>query len=237
MEILPAVDIRGRRAVRLLQGDYERETVFDEDPVEAARRWIAEGAERLHVVDLDGAREGAPVNAEAIGRIAALGAPVQVGGGARTPAAVERYLALGAERVIIGTAAVTDREFLAGAVERHGAAVTVSVDARGGLAAVEGWTSTSGIEAAGLIAELAGLGVRRFIYTDIKSDGMLGGHDVDAFRAAAAATDAPVIAAGGISSAEDVRRLREAGAAGAVLGRALYEGRISVREALEAAAC
>lgn len=237
MEILPAVDIRGRRAVRLMQGDYDRETVFDDDPVTAARRWLDEGAERLHIVDLDGAREGTQANAPVIERIADLGAPMQVGGGVRTLAAVERYLAMGAGRVIIGTAAVADREFLAGAVERYGEAVVVSIDARGGRVAVEGWTETSEITAAGLAAELTALGVRRFIYTDIKSDGMLGGHDMEAFGAVAAATGAPVIAAGGISSAEDIRALRAAGASGAVLGRALYEGRIALREALEAAAC
>lgn len=237
MEILPAVDIRGRRAVRLMQGDYDRETVFDDDPVAAARRWLDEGAERLHIVDLDGAREGTQANAPVIERIAALGAPMQVGGGVRTLAAVERYLAMGAGRVIIGTAAVADREFLAGAVDQYGEAVVVSIDARGGRVAVEGWTEMSEITAAGLAAELTALGVRRFIYTDIKSDGMLGGHDMEAFGAVAAATGAPVIAAGGISSAGDIRALRAAGASGAVLGRALYGGRITLREALEAAAC
>ena len=237
MEILPAVDIRGRRAVRLMQGDYDRETVFDDDPVAAARRWMVEGAERLHIVDLDGAREGAQANAAVIERIANLGAPMQVGGGVRTLAAVERYLAMGVDRVIIGTAAVANREFLAGAVERYGEAVVVSIDARGGRVAVEGWTETSEITAAVLAAELTALGVRRFIYTDIKSDGMLGGHDLGSFGEVAAATGAPVIAAGGISSAEDITALRAAGASGAVLGRALYEGRIALRDALAAAAC
>ena len=237
MEILPAVDIRGGRAVRLIQGDYGRETVFNDDPADAARRWIDEGAERLHIVDLDGAREGSPVNTAAIERIAGLGAPIQIGGGVRGIGAFERCIEIGAERVIIGTAAVTDRAFLAAAIERAPQSVVVSIDARDGKAALEGWTETSGIAAPELARELADAGAGRFIYTDIAGDGMLGGHAAGAFAAFARAAGRPVIAAGGIGSAAQIRELRAAGAAGAILGRALYEGTLSLSDALEAARC
>ena len=237
MEILPAVDIRGGRAVRLVQGDYGRETIFNDDPTAAAQRWIDEGAERLHIVDLDGAREGSPVNAAAIERIAGLGAPIQVGGGVRGIDAFERYIEIGAERVIIGTAAVTDRGFLVAAIERAPQSVVVSIDARDGKAALDGWTGTSGLAAPDLARELAEAGAGRFIYTDIASDGMLGGHDAAAFATFARAAGRPVIAAGGISSAGQIRELRAAGAAGAILGRTLYEGTLSLRDALEAARC
>lgn len=237
MEILPAVDIRGGRAVRLVQGDYDRETVFDDNPAAAAQRWIDEGARRLHVVDLDGAREGEQANADAVGRIVELGAPIQVGGGVRSLGAVDRYLELGVEQVIVGSAAVKQPDFLAGIAERYPNSTTVSIDARDGRVAVEGWTETTNLDAAGLAAEMAAMGVQRFIYTDIASDGMLGGHNVAAFAAFAEAAGRPVVAAGGISSVGQIRELRAAGAAGAILGRALYEGTLSLREALEAAGC
>ena len=237
MEILPAVDIRGGRAVRLVQGDYDRETVFDDDPAAAAQRWIDEGAQRLHIVDLDGAREGAQANAAAVGRIVDLGTPIQVGGGVRSLSAVDRYLGMGVEQVIIGSAAVKHPDLLAGLIERYPNSTTVSIDARDGRVAIEGWTETTDRDAAGLAAEMAAMGVQRFIYTDIASDGMLGGHNVAALAAFAEAVGRPVVAAGGISSVEQIRELRAAGAAGAILGRALYEGTLSLREALEAAAC
>lgn len=237
MEILPAVDIRGGRAVRLVQGDYEREKVFDGNPAAAAQRWIDEGARRLHIVDLDGAREGGPANAEAVERIVDLDAPIQVGGGVRSLSAVGRYLEMGVERVIVGSAAVKHPDLLAGLVELHPDSTIVSIDARDGRVAIEGWIETTDRDAAGLAAEMAAMGVRRFIYTDIASDGMLGGHNVAAFAAVAEAAGRPVIAAGGISSAGQIRELRAAGAAGAILGRALYEGALSLREALEAAGC
>ena len=237
MEILPAVDIRGGRAVRLVQGDYDRETVFDDDPAAAAQRWIDEGAQRLHIVDLDGAREGAQANAAAVGRIVDLGTPIQVGGGVRSLSAVDRYLGMGVGQVIIGSAAVKHPDLLAGLIERYPNSTTVSIDARDGRVAIEGWTETTDRDAAGLAAEMAAMGVQRFIYTDIASDGMLGGHNVAALAAFAEAAGRPVVAAGGISSVEQIRELRAVGAAGAILGRVLYEGTLSLREALEAAAC
>ena len=234
IDVLPAIDIRGGRCVRLVQGDYDRETVFDDDPTLPARRWIDEGAEMLHVIDLDGAREGRAVNAPLVEQIAALGKPIQVGGGIRTIDTVERYLQAGVARVIVGTAAVTDRSFLQQAIESCGAKLTVSVDARGGRVALNGWTEESELRASALIADLEALGVRRFIYTDIASDGMLGGHDEAAFSAVAGAARSPVIAAGGIAHPMQIRRLAANGAAGVVLGRALYDGRLSLADAIAA---
>ena len=236
IDVLPAIDIRGGRCVRLVQGDYERETVFDDDPAAPAQRWIDQGAEMLHVIDLDGAREGRAANAEFVERIAALGKPLQVGGGIRNLDTVRRYLDAGVARIIVGTAAVTDREFLRRAVEICGSALTVSVDARGGRVALNGWTEESELPAASLIPQLEDLGVRRFIYTDIASDGMLGGHDEAAFARVSGAARSPVIAAGGIAHPMQIRRLAANGAAGVVLGRALYDGRLNLSDAFEAAA-
>lgn len=236
IEILPAIDIRSGRCVRLTQGDYDRETVFDSDPADAARRWIAQGARRLHIVDLDGAREGRAVNADAVERIAALGAPLQVGGGVRDIETVGRYRALGVSRIILGTAAIADAEFLRAALAERADDLVVSVDARGGKAALAGWTESSGRDAVEVAQQLEAAGVRRLIYTDIASDGMLGGHDEAAFARLAGAVSIPVIAAGGIAEPAQIRRLREAGAAGVVLGRALYDGRLSLADALAAGA-
>lgn len=235
IDVLPAIDIRGGRCVRLVQGDYERETVFDDDPIAPAQRWIDEGAEMLHVIDLDGAREGRAVNAAAVERIAALGKPVQVGGGIRRLDTVRRYLDAGVARIIVGTAAVSDRKFLGAALDLCGDALTVSVDARGGRVALNGWTEASELPAVVLIAQLEELGVRRFIYTDIASDGMLGGHDEAEFGRVTGAAHAPVIAAGGIAHPMQIRRLAAHGAAGVVLGRALYDGRLRLADAFEAA--
>lgn len=236
IEILPAIDIRGGRCVRLTQGDYDRETVFDSDPAAAARRWIAQGARRLHIVDLDGAREGRAVNADAVERIAALGAPLQVGGGVRDLETVGRYRALGVSRIILGTAAIADADFLRAALAERADDLVVSVDARGGKAALAGWTESSGRDAVEVAQQLEAAGVQRLIYTDIASDGMLGGHDEAAFARLAGAVSIPVIAAGGIAESAQIRRLREAGAAGVVLGRALYDGRLALADALAAGA-
>lgn len=235
IDVLPAIDIRGGRCVRLAQGDYDRETVFDADPVDAARRWIDHGAEMLHVVDLDGAREGRAVNAIAVEQIASLGVPVQVGGGIRDSETVQRYLDAGMRRIIIGTAAVTDRAFLQAAVELGPDAITVSVDAREGRVALNGWTQSSELPAVALLPQLEDAGVRRFIYTDIASDGMLGGHNEAEFARVSGVARSPVIAAGGISHPMQIRRLAANGAAGVVLGRALYDGLLTLADACEAA--
>ena len=234
MEIIPAIDIRGGRCVRLYQGDYGRETVFADDPVEVARRWQDEGAPRLHVVDLDGAREGRPVNAELVGRIVAVArVPVQVGGGLRDMPAIQRYLDTGVDRVVLGTAAVKDRALLADALAKHGQHVVVGVDARAGLVAVEGWAEKTQLAVVELMSELAALGVPRFIYTDTARDGTLEGPDFQAVESLTAGVGVPVIYAGGVSSIDDLVRLASLGLEGAIVGQALYTRDVVLREALE----
>jgi len=234
MEIIPAIDIRGGRCVRLYQGDYGRETVFADDPVEVARRWQDDGAARLHVVDLDGARQGSPVNAELVGRIAAVArVPVQVGGGLREMPAIRRYLEAGVDRVVLGTAAVKDRALLAEALVEAGQRIVVSVDARAGQVAVEGWEQETQLAAAALITELAALGVRRFVYTDTARDGTLEGPNLRAIEGLVAGVKVPVIYAGGVSRVDDLVRLASLGLEGAIVGKALYTGDVVLREALE----
>jgi len=234
MEIIPAIDIRGGRCVRLYQGDYGRETVFADDPVEVALRWQDEGASRLHVVDLDGAREGRPVNAELVGRIVAVASvPVQVGGGLRDMPAIQRYLETGVDRVVLGTAAVRDRTLLAEALAQYGQRIVVSVDARAGQVAVQGWEQETQLAAAELMGELAALGVGRFVYTDTARDGTLEGPNFAAIGSLMAGVRAPVIYAGGVSSIDDLVRLAPLGLEGAIVGKALYTGDVILREALE----
>jgi phosphoribosylformimino-5-aminoimidazole carboxamide ribotide isomerase len=236
MEIIPAIDLRGGKCVRLLQGDYGRETVFGDDPGAMARHWESLGAPRLHVVDLDGAREGAPRNLDAVADIVtAVHIPVEVGGGIRSVEAARWALAIGVDRVVIGTAALepqSARRF----ADALRDSVVAGIDARGGMVAVRGWLETTEITAVHLGRELASLGFRTIVYTDIASDGMLRGANVAAMREMVkAAPEARIIASGGVSSVEDIRALREAGAAGAIIGMALYTGKLRLQDALEAA--
>jgi phosphoribosylformimino-5-aminoimidazole carboxamide ribotide isomerase len=236
--LYPAIDIRGGRTVRLLRGDYERETAYDADPVDAAARWVAQGARFLHVVDLDGAREGRPVNLERARRIvAAVDVPVQLGGGLRDARSVDAALATGAQRVVLGTAAHSDHDLLGDLVEAHGERIVVSVDARGGKVALSGWTQRTDTGAGELLEALAARGVRRFVYTPVDVDGTLEGPALDELRGAATATDAELIYSGGIGSLDDLRALAGSGIpnlAGVIVGRALYEGRFDVAEAQRA---
>ena len=238
MEVIPAVDLRGGRCVRLVQGDYERETVFSDEPVAVARRWAELGAPRLHVADLDGAREGRPVNGQAARAIIdAVSIPVQVSGGVRTLDAVGTWIRAGASRVVLGTAVVHEPELAAEAVRRHGGErIVVSVDAKDGLVATDGWTSTTEVRAEELIERLAGLGVRRFVYTDILRDGTLTSPNYEAIEALLKSTDAALIAAGGVAEVAHLVRLAELGVEGVIVGRALYDGRVDLPEALAAVA-
>ena len=237
VEVIPAIDIRGGRCVRLHQGDYERETVFDDDPVAVAARWTSQGAKRIHVVDLDGAREGRQANAETTRRIIeGADAAVQIGGGVRDVETLRATLELGAARVVLGTAAVRDRALLSAAIALAGERLIVSVDARDGFVRVEGWTEGSEIEAAGFVRELAALGVQRIVFTDIARDGVRGGPNLDAYESLVADNALAVIAAGGVSSVEDVRHLEECGVEAAIIGRALYTGEILLPDALAAVA-
>jgi len=236
--LYPAIDIRGGKAVRLLQGDYARETTYDADPVDAARRWADEGAEFLHVVDLDGAKAGEPRNLESVRRIAAaVECPIQVGGGLRDESSIAALLDAGAERVVIGTAALRDPEFLAAAVETHGERVVVSVDARDGKVALAGWIEVSDLDVATAVAELGERGVSRFLCTAIEVDGTMEGPAIGELGRIAAATEAQVIASGGVGDLADLETLAGMDAAnieGAIVGRALYERRFSVAEGISA---
>ena len=237
MDVIPAIDIRGGRCVRLAQGDYARETVFDDDPLAVAQRWVAQGATRLHVVDLDGAREGRQVNADAIEAIArVVPCPVQTGGGIRDLAAIRRALDAGLDRVVLGTAAVKNPGLLREAVGLAGDRLVVSVDARDGIVRLEGWTETTNLDAGGWISQLTAIGVQRIVYTDISRDGVAGSPNFGMYEWLLASTRLAVIAAGGISSVDDIRRLRAAGVEGAIVGRALYTGDVDLAAALTAAA-
>ena len=238
MLLYPAIDIRGGQTVRLLQGDYERETTYDSDPVDAARRWADEGAEFLHVVDLDGAKAGEPRNLEAVRRIAeSVACPVQVGGGVRDAASVSAVLAAGAARVVIGTAALRDPQFLDAALEEHGESVVVSVDTRGGRVSLHGWTQTSDVEAPAAVADLTQRGVQRFLCTAIEVDGTMEGPAIRELNQIAAATSAQVIASGGVgklSHLEELARETAPNVEGAIVGRALYERKFTVAEGITA---
>ena len=235
MEVIPAVDIRGGRCVRLYQGDYSRETVFSEDPVAMARRWEGLGAPRLQVVDLDGARAGRPVNDRVIEELlSAIEIPVQVAGGIRQLDVIARYLEKGADRVILGTAAVHDQPLVSRACATFREAVVVAVDARRGRIATAGWREASGETPEGLMRSLAELGVPRFIFTDISRDGTLRGPNFAAIGRLVRAFRTPLIASGGVTTAEHLRRLSKLGVEGAIVGRALYDGGLELAEALAA---
>jgi phosphoribosylformimino-5-aminoimidazole carboxamide ribotide isomerase len=240
LDIIPAIDIRGGRCVRLEQGDYARETVFGDDPAAVAGRWEAAGSRRLHVVDLDGARDGRPGNEEIIGKIVgAASVPVQVGGGIRDIAVMQRYLDAGADRVILGTAAVKDQTTLINAVTLFRERIVVGVDARGGMVATDGWLETSTLPATELVKQLSELGVSRIIYTDILRDATLTGPNFGAIAEllefiSGLPSPVSVIVAGGLSSVEDLMRLSELPVEGAIVGKAIYTGDIDLAAALQA---
>lgn len=234
MILLPAIDILDGKAVRLARGDFDQQTVYDADPVDAARRWAAEGARGLHVVDLDGARSGEPVNLDHVRRIASeVPVPIQVGGGLRSIDAVHEAVEAGATRVVLGTAAYRDVDLLDQAVSELGDRVVVSVDARAGRLAASGWLEQTEIPVEAVIEKLGIRGVRRFVYSSIERDGMLSGPDLDGAQRASEAVRGSFIYSGGISSLEDlraVRALRRVNLAGVIVGKALYEQRLTVAD-------
>jgi phosphoribosylformimino-5-aminoimidazole carboxamide ribotide isomerase len=235
MILLPAIDIRAGQAVRLKQGEFDSEKVYDADPLDAAQRWVAAGARALHVVDLDGARSGAPANVEHVERICSqVSVPVQVGGGLRTIESVRRTIEAGAARVVIGTAAYRDVDFLDTALAEYGGRVVVSVDVRDGKLAASGWTEQTELPVGPVIERLGARGVHRFVYSSIERDGMLEGPDLEGVTAAAAAVRGIFVYSGGVSSVEDLRalvELRQVNLGGVIVGKALYEQRFTVADA------
>jgi phosphoribosylformimino-5-aminoimidazole carboxamide ribotide isomerase len=233
--LLPAVDIRDGRAVRLVQGDFARETVYADDPLDAARSWVEQGARSLHVVDLDGAVRGAPANLEHLRRVcAAVGVPVQYGGGLRHAAAVRDALAAGADRVVIGTAAYTDAEFLDEVIARWGRRILVGVDVRSGKVSVAGWTTETQGRPEDVIRRLQSRGVTQFAYTSVDRDGTLEGVDADEVRRVGAVIRGRFLYSGGIGSLDDLRTLKElrlVNLAGVIAGKSLYEGKFTIAEA------
>jgi phosphoribosylformimino-5-aminoimidazole carboxamide ribotide isomerase len=235
MDIIPAIDIKDGKCVRLYQGDFERVTVYDTDPPAVARRWVEQGAQMIHVVDLDGARAGHPVNADVILAIVqSADVPVQIGGGLRDEKAVTAALSLGVSRVILGTAAVEQPDLIARLVERYGDEIAVGVDARDGIVATAGWTEQAQVRAPELIDHMAALGVRRFIYTDITRDGTLTEPNYTATAALVRPGGPAIIASGGVGKLAHILRLAEIGVEGVVVGRALYTGDLNLSEAIEA---
>jgi phosphoribosylformimino-5-aminoimidazole carboxamide ribotide isomerase len=240
MIVFPAIDLRRGRCVRLRQGRPEEETVFSDDPVAMAEHWASQGAEWLHVVNLDGAFGLASSNLRVVEEIAAaVGVPIQFGGGLRTMANIEGALGLGVERVILGTVAVEEPSLVTEAIRRFGAErIVVGIDARRGRVATHGWQEVSSLAAIELAFRVRELGVERVVYTDIARDGMLCGVNVEAVRELAERTELRVIASGGVSSLDDLRRLKEAeasGVEGVIIGQALYSGALELREAIEIA--
>ena len=235
MEVIPAIDLREGRVVRLYQGDFQRETVFSEDPVRIAEEWQAAGAPRIHIVDLDGAKSGSPVNLGMVGRIAAqVTVPLQMGGGIRTLDTARKVVETGVERIVLGTAAVRDPKLVGEVCQTLGReAVVVGVDARDGRVAVQGWLENASITAKELMQEMAALGVGRFVYTDIARDGTLQGPNLQAIEALVKELAVPIVASGGIASMKDLERVAQIGVEGVIVGSALYRGTVDLRQAVE----
>jgi len=234
MIVLPAIDIKDGQCVRLYRGDYAQVTTYDTDPVRVARRWQAAEASWLHVVDLDGAALGQLVNVEVIERIrAATSLHIELGGGMRSLDHIEHMLALGIDRIVLGTVALTDRVLLEQALQHWGERIALGLDARDGWVAIAGWRETSRVQATALATELSALGVRRFIYTDIARDGVLGGPNLDAIREMQRATSHPLIASGGVASLADLRSLAAIGVEGAIVGKAIYTGDVDLAVAIQ----
>ena len=236
MIIYPAIDIRGGRCVRLTEGRFDAETVFADDPAEMALKWAGMGAEFLHLVDLDGALAGEGKNVPVIGRILqSVNIPVQLGGGIRNLETIEKLLALGVTRLILGSAAVKNPQLVEEACKKYPGHIAVGIDAKNGEVAIEGWGKGSGVAATELAEQMAAYGVETIIYTDISRDGMLSGVNVEATAALARACGVPIIASGGVASLEDIRRVKAVesdGVQGCIIGKAIYTGAVDLKEAL-----
>jgi len=234
--VYPAIDIRGGQCVRLIKGDYARETVYGNEPAAMAEKWFQLGAQILHIVDLDAAKSGQPTNLEAIRQIRQrVPLPLQVGGGIRNQAIIETYLELGVKQLVVGTQAVRQPEWFADMAERYPGQLVAGIDAHQGQVATDGWTQASGLTPVAMAKSLARLPLAGIVYTDIATDGMLQGPNVAAMAEMAAAVSLPIIASGGVTLEDDVRRLAASGVAGCIVGRTLYEGRMTLPAALAAA--
>ena len=232
-QVIPAIDLRGGRCVRLLQGDYNRETAYSDDPVSVALRWQDHGAQLIHVVDLDGARDGAPAQSAVIAAICrAVTVPVEVSGGMRRLEDIVAAADYGATRIQLGSAAVKDPALVRAAVARYPGAIVVSIDAREGMVQTDGWPEASSVHAIDLAREMAHAGVPRIMFTDIGRDGMLTEPNYAAYHELVEALPCPVVASGGVSKIEHLVRLAEIGCEGAVVGKALYEGVFTLRQAI-----
>lgn len=231
MILFPAIDIRDGKCVRLIQGDYNKEIIYGDSPTEMALLWEKQGAEYIHIVDLDGAKTGNASNRLAIQAVAkAVSIPIQVGGGIRSMEIIHEHIASGVSRIIIGTAAINNRSFLEEAVEKYGDKIAVSIDARNGLVATDGWTATSDIQAIDLLKELEVIGVKTVIYTDIFKDGMMQGPNLEELFAVNNVSAIDVVASGGVSTKNDIEKLNKMNLYGAIIGKALYDGALSLEE-------
>lgn len=233
MIIFPAIDIKDGKCVRLKQGDFNRVDTFGTDPSEMAVKWQSEGGEFLHIVDLDGALKGNTANKEAVKRILErVDVPLQFGGGMRNEEAIQNMLDMGVSRVILGTSALKDKAFTKNMIEKYKEKIAVSIDAKNGLVAVDGWTEVSETKAVDLAQELVACGLKTIVYTDISKDGMLAGPNFEELNNMNNAVDADIIASGGVSTVEDVKKLAEMNLYGAIIGKALYTGDIQLKDAL-----
>ena len=236
MIIFPAIDLRGGKCVRLIQGDFDKETVYSDDPQATALKWQGMGAKFLHVVDLDGARKGSPQNLDAIKKIlAAIKIPIEVGGGIRTLDDAEKLLSLGVRRVIFGSVAVENPALVEEAVKKFGDKIVVGIDARDGIVAVHGWEKSGNVKVGELAKKIVAADVKTIIYTDISKDGMLSGVNAEIFSELQKFSGAEIIASGGVKSIEDIRALKSAKIAGVIVGKAIYTGALDLKSAIEIA--
>lgn len=233
MIIFPAIDVRNGNCVRLIQGDYDKETVYSDSPTDMGLEWEKKGAEFLHLIDLDGAKTGRSINREAIQAVAKnVNVPVQVGGGIRSMEIIDEHINNGISRVIIGTAAIQDPDFVKRAIDKYGDKIAVSIDARNGYVATDGWTETSEVHALDLLKNLESVGLKTVVYTDIFTDGMLQGPNFKELQEINENASIDVIASGGVTTVEDVNKLKEMNMYGAIIGKALYDGNLQLEDVL-----
>lgn len=236
MNIFPAIDIKDGKVVRLTRGDYNAVTVYSSDAAEVARSFLASGAKFLHVVDLDGAKDGALSNFDTVREILSVGGLfVEIGGGIRDEARIRRYLDLGVSRVILGTAALRDPEFLRAMLAAYGEKIAVGVDARDGKVAVEGWLTDTGVDSVGFCRQVRDMGAKTVIYTDIAKDGAMGGTNLEIYRTLVSIEGLEIVASGGVSSEADITALRETGVSAAIVGKAIYAGALDLSRAIKLA--